>query len=169
MMEVWKKVQEATDYSVSCIGRVRNDETGHILKPAQDRYGYLRCILMSNSKRLSRLIHRLVAIQFIKNPKKKLQVNHIDGNKKNNNIENLEWVTGSENIRHSYKIGTHVGRPGIKHHNVKLTEIQVLEIIKLVEKNVPRKTIAKKYNIHKNHIYRLVCGSRWSVTTGRGK
>ena len=74
-----------------------------ILKPATHERGYLFVQLCVNKKIMRRYIHRLVAEAFISNPQHKETVNHIDGNKKNNNIENLEWCTYSENNAHAYK------------------------------------------------------------------
>ena len=95
----WKRIDDR--YSVSDCGDVRNDETGYILKgrPVNGRYLYV----VLHGKGVA--IHKLVAGAFIPNPENKEQVNHIDGNKKNNRVENLEWCTRSENTIHAYKIG----------------------------------------------------------------
>lgn len=74
-----------------------------ILKP-QKRNGYLSVTLSNNKHKQMFSVHRLVAIHFIPNPQDKPYVNHIDGNKFNNNVLNLEWVTGEENMRHSYYV-----------------------------------------------------------------
>lgn len=111
MSEEWKNIEGYPNYSVSNLGRVRNDRSGKVLKPIK-RGGYtenqkylfvgLRC--GSPAKLRSMSIHRLVAVAFIPNPENKPQVNHKDGNRYNNAISNLEWVTCGENIRHSFNV-----------------------------------------------------------------
>ena len=111
-MEVWKDIKGYEGrYQVSNNGRVkslpinekyckRTDEI--ILKPFMCGSGYQEVILKINGQRKPKLIHRLVADAFIPNPTNKKEVNHKDGNKFNNDYTNLEWVSSSENIRHSY-------------------------------------------------------------------
>lgn len=100
--EIWKLVADYPNYSVSNYGRVRNNKTGYILKPLEVGFGYVVVELCNKNGPKSKKIHRLVAEAFLPNPDKKPQVNHIDGNKKNNRLDNLEWVTASENMKHSY-------------------------------------------------------------------
>lgn len=92
-------------YEVSSDGDVRNVKTGREIKPCIDNIGYLRVSLSNGMIRKHCKVHRLVAMAFIKNPEAKEQVNHKDGVKINNNLENLEWATRSENIRHAWDSG----------------------------------------------------------------
>lgn len=96
-MENWKKIADYDNYSVSDKGRVRNDDTGRILKQTANKKGYLRIDLCANGKQITKFVHRLIAIEFIENPYNKPEVDHVDNNKQNNSIENLRWATSSEN------------------------------------------------------------------------
>lgn len=100
--EIWKDVIGYEDgYSISRNGVVINKKTKYVMKISISNDGYCRVCLPNNKKHS---LHRLVAINFISNPENKLEVNHIDGNKQNNCVENLEWCTRLENERHSWKI-----------------------------------------------------------------
>lgn len=118
-MEVWKDIKGYEKlYQISNKGRVRsldrpvlqrNDsiqiKKGLVLKLAKNHKGYSMVNLSKYNKKDFRSVHRLVALHFIENPEKKEQVNHIDGNKENNSVSNLDWVTASENIRHAINNG----------------------------------------------------------------
>lgn len=108
-MEIWKKVyidEIETQYSVSDKGRVRNDNSGHIRTVQLTSSGYdSQTLSLGNKKSVTKYTHRLVAETFIDNPENKEQVNHIDGNKLNNEAKNLEWVTQEENMRHCFDSG----------------------------------------------------------------
>lgn len=103
-MERWEPI-EGFHYSVSTDGRIRNDETDAIKAPTIRKDGYYKVDLYDNGQRSSKRISRLVAEAFIPNPDHKPQVNHIDGNKLNNDISNLEWVNNSENMLHAFRTG----------------------------------------------------------------
>lgn len=110
MNEIWRKIEGFEKYEVSNLGRVRSLDYKHtgeikVLRPILNRYGYLRINLYKNSKLCSRSIHRLVAQAFILNPENKKQVNHIDANKQNNIVSNLEWCTNLENMQHARDMG----------------------------------------------------------------
>lgn len=95
---MWKKIKRNNNYSINETGEVRNDKTGHIKQPFTNKQnGYLIVDLYKNNKSEKVPIHRLVAEAFIPNPENKLTVDHIDGNRKNNSIDNLRWATYSEN------------------------------------------------------------------------
>lgn len=95
---MWKKIERNNNYSINKNGEVRNDATGHIKIPFKNKAnGYLIVDLYKNNKSQKVPIHRLVAEAFIPNPENKLTVDHIDGNRQNNSIENLRWATYSEN------------------------------------------------------------------------
>lgn len=97
----WRKIKNADGYSVSNQGEVRNDVTGHILTPYGSKGLYVGVQL---GRRNYHRVHRIVAETFIPNPENKPQVNHKDGNKRNNRADNLEWVTPSENQRHRFAV-----------------------------------------------------------------
>lgn len=100
--EIWKQIEDTT-YFVSNYGRVKNKK-GEILKPFEDKDGYNEYKLHINKKPIHKKEHRLVAQTFISNPNNLPQVNHKDGNKQNNYIDNLEWCTNQENQLHSCRV-----------------------------------------------------------------
>lgn len=104
MEEVWKKIDDY-NYEVSNQGRVRNISTKKVLKEQLHGQKYYRVNLFKDGKIHHYKIHRLVALAFIHNPDNKPEVNHKDGNKLNNDVNNLEWVTGEENVEHALQTG----------------------------------------------------------------
>jgi hypothetical protein len=96
--EVWLRIKGFTNYEVSSRGRIRNIERNNrLLKLATDEDGYHRISLRTNGQNKMARVHRLVAVAFCLNNKNKTCVDHIDGCKSNNKVENLRWVTSSEN------------------------------------------------------------------------
>lgn len=94
-----------TYYLVYADGKVFSERAKKFLKPRPDKQGYLRVCFRIDGKSIDKQIHRLVAELFIREPKKDEVVNHLDFNKANNDISNLELVTQKENIQHSIKSG----------------------------------------------------------------
>ena len=108
MEEEWKPIKGYEGlYEVSNMGRVKSlhRSKGIILKQSIHTNGYMYAGLYKNGTRISKRVHRLVATAFIRNPNNYDVVNHKDGNKKNNTVDNLEWCTRSYNIRHAYHNG----------------------------------------------------------------
>jgi lambda repressor-like predicted transcriptional regulator len=98
-MEEWRKISEFPNYSVSNFGNVMNTKTNKIMK-LNIKSGYYHVSLVNELTRKIFKVHRLLAIAFIENPENKLQVNHKDKNKLNNNVSNLDWNTRFENCQH---------------------------------------------------------------------
>jgi len=126
-------------YTIDSNGNVYNTKTNKYLKPKKTKKGYYAVSLSSGKKKHSTFvfIHRLVAYEFIPNLDNKQFVNHIDGDKSNNSIYNLEWVTHDENMKHAFRTGlfdnklkTKVGENGC---NVKFSDKFVNEIKELVD------------------------------------
>lgn len=140
-----------TKYIICSDGRIFSTKTNKYLSPELTKNKYLRVNLHvldgKHEKPIQKKfsVHRLVASAFLKQTKNKTQVNHIDGNKSNNSIENLEWVTPHENICHAYKIGLINRRFSEKSPNHKLTEKQVRKVCELLEEhpNLSLKAIAE--------------------------
>ena len=105
MKEIWKPIENYEQYSISNLGNVYSSKRNRILKPTNTTKGYVQVHLSKNGNVVNAPIHRLVAKAFIANPFNKPQVNHIDGDKHNNRVENLEWRTNSENQKHAIKLG----------------------------------------------------------------
>ena len=99
-VETFVEIEGFENYEVSNLGKVRNIKSGRVLKTSLNNNGYLRLFLCKNNKRKHLYLHRIIATAFIDNPDVKPCVNHIDENKLNNDLSNLEWCTVRENLIH---------------------------------------------------------------------
>lgn len=104
-MRSWRKLKNCSDYKVSSEGYVKSLKTGKILKPSISNSGYYTVKLYDGVRHHSKAIHRLVAETFHEGDHSGLEVNHIDGNKLNNRVDNLEWCAHSYNTKHAIENG----------------------------------------------------------------
>lgn len=168
MEEKWKVIPNYSKYECSTHGRIKTFNwkgTGKeaIMKPAHDKSGYLRTMLKGDDGNYHTIkVHRIVAQTFLEQSQDKVEVNHKNGIKDDNRVENLEWVTRSENIAHSLANGLQVPFKGEEVGTSKLTEKEVLEIR---EKFVPRKysrvKLAKEYNVTEATIKDILYKRTW--------
>ena len=144
MKELWKDIDGYEGlYQVSNKGRVKSLDSvgsrnvpglesyivkGRVLSPSKHRHGYRLIMLRKDGHRGSFLVHRLVAKAFLQNPKSNRVVNHKDGVKDNNCVDNLEWVTNGENNQHAWNSGLRKKLYGSKSTNAKLTDSDVRHI-----------------------------------------
>lgn len=157
-METWKAIKGfEKQYEVSNIGNVRSIDriVKHYVEGATRKYkgtpkktrltsdGYLKCNLKNDGKRFDFRVHRLVGEAFIPNTDNKPVINHKNGIKTDNRVENLEWCTVSENVIHATRTRL------IK---TKLTDIQAMEIF---NSNLSQRALAKVYNIHSSIVWRI--------------
>ncbi len=147
------------DYYVTDDGRVWSERTQKYLTPQYDKNGYVKVQLRSVDNKSHRYsVHRLMLENFNPvNGMEKLQVNHIDGNKLNNNLSNLEWVTCQENIDHAIKNNLRADING----SAKLTKEQVIEIYKRANSGERNVTLAKEFNVHPDQIGRIKHKKVW--------
>jgi len=106
-MKIKKEIENIPGYFVDELGNVYNSKE-HRFHPFKDNCGYLQVTLKVNKKDKHVRVHRLVANAFLPNPENKAQVNHIDGDKTNNTLENLQWMTNKENSIHAYETGLNI-------------------------------------------------------------
>lgn len=104
-MEKFTIIKEFDNYAVSNFGRIMNIQTKQILKQWKTKTGYLSYMFCQNGKKKTFRVHRLVAMYFLENPFHLPYVNHRDGDKTNNNVDNLEWCTAKENDEHARENG----------------------------------------------------------------
>lgn len=172
--EIWRPVPGLEEtFEVNIKGEVRNKHTLNTMSPQKSGSPYIYYMLYDPKlkRKKKHYQHRLIALWFVPNPYKYHEVNHIDGNKHNNDVNNLEWVNPSLNQKHAIATGlrTYYFREGDtngeKNANAKLTWEQVDEIRAWAAKN-PRtikdmRTRAKKYGISFKTIYEIIKNKTW--------
>ena len=141
------------DYIITKDGNIINKKRGNILKPQPNGKGYLRVWI---GKKLY-FVHRLVAEAFIPNPENKPQVNHKDGDKLNNCVHNLEWVTNKDNRTHALKNNLHLC--GEKCSYSKLTEEDVIFIRSHNKMSI--KQLSEKFGVHRSTISDVIHFRTW--------
>lgn len=177
-MEEWREIEGYTgDFSVSNLGRVRSNINlmvrngrhlfvGKILNPSKiaENARYLRIGLTDyrSGVRKSWNVHRLVAEAFIPNPENKPAVNHINGNRNDNTVHNLEWVTYSENAKHAHTTGLAKPLRGKDKTEAKYSEELIKEILYLFyHKLLTPSEIEVKLNLPNKYVHLIVKGERW--------
>ena len=163
-IEIWKTLKfkgEKSIYKISSEGRIKNKINKKILRTQIDKNGYERVRLIHNGHKYSKSVHRLVAKTFIENPYNFKEVNHKDGIKLHNFVENLEWTTRSDNMKHAYKTGLHIIKVGEDHHNSKYTEAQIIKACELIEKGYSNKYVSKNTGINYTIISKIRNGEAW--------
>lgn len=158
-----KEIPNYKGYSIDTNGNIYNKK-GKCLKPFSLGYYLAVDLAIGNGKYERKTIHRLVAITFIPNIHNKPEVNHKDGNKYNNCVDNLEWVTKSENIKHAFD-KLHHSHFGEKNTQSKLTSEQVLEIVALRKSGESLGAISKRYPISTTTICDIMTGRSWAHIT----
>lgn len=168
MKEIWKAIKDYEGkYEVSNLGRVKSLERKsrlnrkikeRILAPREHTGGYLRVQL----SRKDFYIHRLVAETFIPNPENKSQVNHIDGNKRNNRVDNLEWNTPLENNLHAIRTGLHktdkefmIKIANCENHKkamIRKRKLSGEQVIEIRKSKLTEKELSRIYNVSRGHI-----------------
>ena len=124
--------------------------------------GYAAVALANGTKPVwNVLVHRLVAITFLPNPNDLAQVNHKDSNKLNNHVSNLEWISQADNLKHSWRVGTHISPRGERAHHAKLTSAQIAEIQKRFADGHKGAAIARDFGITATHAYRIRDNVHW--------
>lgn len=149
-------------YEISNIGRVKSlSRYKCFLKPLPKKVGYLQINLKGKGVSKYYLIHRLVAIHFIDNPNGYSCVNHLDNNRSNNNMDNLEWCSHEMNSAHMKSQNRQAF--GEKNAKAKLKESDVTEIINLRSCGLTLQAIADRYSVTKQSIHSIVKQKTWQT------
>ena len=166
-----EKIQEYPDYYINKAGEVwstRISDTPYKLKHSKQSDGYMTVKLSNDKYSKTVKVHRLLATQFIQNPESKEFVNHIDGVKHNNNLQNLEWCTAKENAEHAYKMGLLKPQRGADNNCAKLTQDEVDEIRTLYQMyDVSITKLCEHYNITRGPMERLLNNISYSASKYR--
>lgn len=148
-------------YGFECISSFNQNASGKVLKQHLTKCGYLSVCLHKDGEKFTKNAHRLVASAFIPNPSFFPQVNHIDGNKQNNAVSNLEWCTASQNFIHALVSGLVRPARGESKPNSRLKAEDVVHIRALLDSGMSQRKIAAIYNCSQKTIGKINTRETW--------
>ncbi len=176
-LEIWKDIPDYVGlYQASNLGRIKSlakwknhPHSGmsfckeKIISEIQSKNRYHKVCLWKNGIKKSFMVHRLVAFCFIENPKMLKEINHINGLKDDNRVENLEWCTRSENVQHAFDNG--LAKKGENHPDSRLTEQKVLAIRRLykINPNFKKRKLARKLGICHMSLLKILKNKSWRI------
>jgi hypothetical protein len=179
MQEIWKDIPNYEGiYQVSNFGNFKSYERivfynnkkairkSKILNLRESKAGYLYTVFSVNKERKTIKPHRIVAKVFVDNPLNKPCVNHINGIKTDNRVENLEWVTHSENTKHAFNNGLKKGISGEKSH---YSKIKLNDVFDIRNSNLSTKELSEKYKISQSQINRIKNKLNWKLCVAEKK
>ena len=161
--EVWKTAKGYKGrYQVSSLGRVRNKDEKVLAAYIRNGYSYVK--LYKKGERKEWASHRLVAVSFMSNKKNKPVVNHLDGDRLNNKLSNLEWATFSENSKHAYATGLQTPQRGSDNKSSVLTKEQVVAMREMYSLDLfSYKTIGDLFQVSSSCAASAIKGKTWST------
>lgn len=164
-----KIIKGFSKYSIDEYGLIKNIARDYFLQPRNSGYGsYLTVALINDQgKRKTKFIHRLVAENFLQQEEGKNIVNHIDGNKFNNHVSNLEWCTVAENIQHAYNTGLHNKAKGVDSPNTNLSTQKVRNICASLMSGLKIKSVAELHSVSENIVRNIKKGSCFKEITSK--
>lgn len=164
-IEIWKQCEENPKWEVSSYGNLRWSATKEKASMYLHKTGYWTTTFTLKGKKKSCKIHRLVAKAFLPTTEGKNCVNHKDGVKTNNHIDNLEWCTQAENNKHAWENGLVTGLVGELNGRAILNEKLVHEICKDYVEGLMPKDVIEKYSITRNQAIKIKCKTTWKHIT----
>lgn len=167
--EIWAAIDGFNGYyQISNYGRVKRIRDGwpvKMLRISRDSRGYPHTSLHFDKTKTTIKIHRLVANAFIPNPEGKRTINHINGIKTDNRVENLEWMTDVENVRHAVESKLRIAATGDRHGMASITNDTAIEIKKLISNGMRGCEIARKVGVNPAIVYSIKSGTCWKNIT----
>lgn len=172
--EEWRDIPDFEGYQVSSFGKVRSIDrlrknkvgfcltTGQELKQLLNKKGYPEVRLRKQGCH-TRVVHKLVASAFLTKPEGCTQINHINGIKTDNRVNNLQWVTQSENQLHAYKLGLQPSRSGEGNSRATLTDKKVTALKELYNSGKTAKEVAEIMNVSIHTVRQILSGRTWKL------
>jgi len=176
MVEQWRDIPGYEGfYQVSNFGKIKRVggstkcRKDRILKPGTDRAGYKTIVLSKDGHIQGIRVHRLVVIAFMGN-RPKMETNHKDGNKANNHLDNLEWATRSDNLKHRYRVLKQCrDNHGEKNPNARLTYELAQEIRDLYKTgDFSQRELGEKHGVSQGQISKIILGKEWITVQSNG-